>query len=219
MTDFKFSPFRTTRIVQSRFRNFSMPFRWPSWPTRTAWWLISKKAGWRQAEEKLQQICSYESRGDNLRSHIGLTLYTEMLLPDTAGDILSLLSDLDHLLDRMRGHFTLVGIEKPEFPADCSEAIIDFISHACSAMEHTVAASRIYFRDPKAVHDQIHKIHYHEQEAEKIGIRLLKSIFAGDYPLERKCHLRDHLLHIDRLADQADETGDAIAIYAVKRSI
>ena len=82
-----------------------------------------------------------------------------------------------------------------------------------------MTAARIYFRDPKAVHDQIHKIHYHEQEAEKIAIRLLKIIFAGDNPLEHKCHLRDHLLHIDRLADQAVETGDAIAIYALKRSI
>ena len=137
------------------------------------------KEGWLEAtEEKLQQICSYESRGDDLRTHIGLTLYTEMLLPDTAGDVLSLLSDLDHLLDRMRGHFILVGIEKPEFPADCSEAIIDFICHACSAMEHTVAAARIYFRDPKAVHDQIHKIHYHEEEAEKIGYPLAQKYFC-----------------------------------------
>jgi uncharacterized protein len=132
---------------------------------------------------------------------------------------LSLLSDLDHLLDRMRGHFILAGIEKPEFPAECNNAIIDFIGHVCSAMEQTVVAARIYFRDPKAVHDQIHKIHYHEEEAEKMAIRLLKTIFTGNYPLERKCHLRDHLLHIDQLANQADETGDALAIYAVKRSI
>ena len=66
---------------------------------------------------------------------------------------------------------------------------------------------------------QIHKIQYHERESEKFVIRLLKSIFAGNYPLERKCHLRDHLIYIDQLSNQADETGDALAIYAVKRSI
>jgi uncharacterized protein len=219
MTEINFSPFRTTRIVQSEIQEFldAVSMAVLAYQEGMTAYL---KEGWLEAsEEKLQQISSYESRGDSLRTHIGLTLYTEMLLPDTAGDILSLLSDLDHLLDRMRGHFTLVGIEKPEFPADSCAAIIDFIGHACSAMELTVAATRIYFRDPKAVHDQIHKIHYHEQEAEKIGIRLLKSIFTGAYPLERKCHLRDHLVHIDQLADQADEAGDALAIYAVKRSI
>jgi predicted phosphate transport protein (TIGR00153 family) len=219
MVDFNFSPFRTTRIVQSEIQEFLDAVSMAILAYQEGM-IAYLKEGWLEAsEEKLQQISSYESRGDNLRTHIGLTLYTEMLLPDTAADVLSLLSDLDHLADRMSGHFTLVGIEKPEFPADCNGAIIDFICHACSAMEHTVAASRIYFRDPKAVHDQIHKIHYHEQEAEKIAIRLLKSIFAGNYPLERKCHLRDHLLHIDQLANQADEAGDALAIYAVKRSV
>lgn len=219
MADFKFSPFRTTRIVQAKIQEFldAVSMSVMAYQDGMVAYL---KEGWSDtSEEKLQQICSYEAHGDDLRSNIGLTLYTEMLLPDTASDVLSLLSDLDHLLDRMRGHFILLGIEKPEFPADCNNAIIDFISHACSAMEQTVAAARIYFRDPKAVHDQIHKIHYHEDEAEKKAIRVLRSIFSGDYPLERKCHLRDHLLYIDRLADQSDETGDAIAIYAVKRSI
>jgi hypothetical protein len=219
MTDFKFSPFRTTRIVQSEIQEFLNVVSMAVLAYQEGM-VAYLKEGWLEtSEEKLQQISSYESSGDRLRTHIGLTLYTEMLLPDTADDILSLLSDLDHLLDRMSGHFTLVGIEKPEFPADSSVAIIDFIGHACSAMDHTVAASRIYFRDPKAVHDLIHKIHYHEQEAEKFVIRLLKSIFACDYSLERKCHLRDHLVYIDQLANQADETGDALAIYAVKRSI
>jgi uncharacterized protein len=219
MPNFKFSPFRTTRILQSDIQEFLDVVSMAVLAYQEGM-VAYLKDGWLEAsEEKLQQISLYESRGDRLRTHIGLTLYTEMLLPDTAADVLSLLSDLVHLVDRMSWNFTLVGIEKPEFPVDSTVAIIDFICHACSAMDHTVAASRIYFRDPKAVHDQIHKIHYHEEEAGKIAIHLLKSIFTGDYPLESKCHLRDHLVHIDQLANQADEAGDALAIYAVKRSI
>jgi uncharacterized protein len=219
MADFKFSPFRTTHMVQSEIQEFLDTVSMAVMAYQEGMIAYLKEGSSEATEEKQRQICSYESRGDDMRTHIGLTLYTEMLLPDTAGDVLSLLSDLDHFLDRMRGHFILLGIENPKFPDGCSEALIDFIRHVCSAMENTVTAARIYFRDPRAVHDQIHKIHYHEQEAEKIAIRLLKIIFAGDNPLEHKCHLRDHLLHIDRLADQAVETGDAIAIYALKRSI
>jgi hypothetical protein len=74
-------------------------------------------------------------------------------------------------------------------------------------MELTVAAARIYFRDPKAVHNQIHKIRYHEQEVEKIGIRLLKSIFTGAYPLERKYHLRDHLVIFSSTSQKQFVTG------------
>lgn len=219
MAEFKFSPFRTTRIVQSQIQEFldAVSMAILSYQEGIAAYL---KEGWTETTEgKRQQLAAYETNGDSLRSTIGLTLYSEMLLPETSADILSLLSDLDHMLDRMTAHFILLGIEKPEFPADSHEAIIAFTCHACSAMEHTVTAARIYFRDPKGVHDLIHKIHYHKQEVEKIAIRLLKSIFDSQAPLELKSHLRDHLLQIDRMAEQADETGDALAIYAVKRSV
>ena len=219
MAEFNLSPFRTTRLVQAQIQEFLDVVSTAILAYQEGM-IAYLKDGWQEkAEEKLDQISAYESRGDGLRSRIGITLYTEMLLPDTAGDILGLLSDLDHLLDQMRGHYTLLGIEKPEFPAGCNEAIIDFICHACSAMEHTVVASRIYFHDPKGVHDIIHKIHYHEEETEKVGIRLLKNIFGGNDSLERKCHLRGHLLQIGQMAKEADETGDALAIYAVKRSV
>lgn len=219
MAEFKFSPFRTTQIVQSQIQEFLDAVSMAILAYQEGM-IAYLKEGWAETtEDKQQQIAAYEAKGNSLRSNIGLTLYSEMLLPDTSADILSLLADLDHLLDRMTAHFTILGIEKPEFPADCHDAIIDYTSHTCSAMEHTVVAARIYFRDPKGVHDLIHKIHYHKQEVEKISIRLLKSIFDSQSPLERKIHLRDHLLQIDRMAEQADETGDALAIYAVKRSV
>lgn len=220
MADYgKLSPFRTTRTVQAQIQEFLDAVSTAILAYQEGM-ITYIKEGWQEkAKEKLEQISTYESRGDSLRSRIGMTLYSEMLLPDTAADILRLLSDLDHLLDQIRGHFTLLGIEKPEFPIECSETMVDFVCHTCSAMEHTVVASRIYFRDPKGVHDIIHKIHYHEEETEKVGIRLLKNIFGGDYPLDQKCHLRDHFLYIRQMATEADEAGDAIAIYAVKRSV
>jgi predicted phosphate transport protein (TIGR00153 family) len=219
MSEFKLSPFRRTHIVQSQIQEFLDAVSMAILAYQDGM-MAYLKEGWQEtAEEKLQQISAYETRGDNLRSSIGMTLYTEMLLPETSADILGLLSDLDHMLDRMRGNFTLLEIEKPEFPASLRDVMIDFVSHACSAMEQTIAASRIYFRDPKGVHDLIHKIHYHEEETEKLFIRLLKNIFGSNDGLDRKCHLRDHLLRIGQMSMQADETGDALAIYAVKRSV
>jgi uncharacterized protein Yka (UPF0111/DUF47 family) len=109
----KLSPFRTTRIVQSQIQEF-LDAVFVAVPAYQEGMIAYLKEGWQEkAEEKLGQISTYESRSDSLRSGIGMTLYNEMLLPDTAADILSLLSDLDHLLDHMRGHFTLLGIEKP----------------------------------------------------------------------------------------------------------
>ena len=87
MNNFKFSPFHTPRLVQSEIQEFLNTVSMSELAYQEGM-IAYLKEGWLEvAEEKLQQISLYESRGDNLRTNIGLTLYTEMLLPDTAADI------------------------------------------------------------------------------------------------------------------------------------
>ncbi|MDH4045205.1 MAG: DUF47 family protein [Gemmatimonadota bacterium] len=176
--------------------------------------------GWTDSvEEKSAQIREYENRGDRLRSEIGTRLYTEMLLPDTVGDVLSLLGALDHLLDILKTNIVMLRIEQPLFPKDYHPALFEMLRATCETVEQTVLASRSYFRDPVTARDQQHKIHFYEDEAERAGLRVQEAIFSSDLPLEEKRQLREHVLRIDRLADLADDAGDALAIFAVKRTL
>jgi uncharacterized protein Yka (UPF0111/DUF47 family) len=45
-----------------------------------------------------------------------------------------------------------------------------------------------------------------------------KDIFGSSLPLERKLHLRDLVDTIDLLADEAENVGDRLSIYTIKRS-
>jgi hypothetical protein len=47
----------------------------------------------------------------------------------------------------------------------------------------------------------------------------MEQLFQSDLPLDRKMLLRGEVWLIDRVADRADDAGDALAIYAVKRSV
>ncbi|KPJ90765.1 MAG: PhoU family transcriptional regulator, partial [Gemmatimonas sp. SG8_17] len=87
------------------------------------------------------------------------------------------------------------------------------------AVEQVVAAARSYFRDPRAARDYVHKIHYYEKETQRTALQIIEQLFQSDLGLDRKLQLRGHVWLIDRLADKADDAGDALAIYAVKRSV
>ncbi|MGJ0485772.1 MAG: DUF47 family protein [Methylomicrobium sp.] len=81
MAEFQFSPFRTTRNVQSQIQEFQDAVSMAILAYQEGM-IAYLKDGWREkAEENLQQISAYESRGDGLHSRIGMTLYSEMLLP------------------------------------------------------------------------------------------------------------------------------------------
>jgi predicted phosphate transport protein (TIGR00153 family) len=219
MSELKGSPLRRTRALQAQLDEFldvvsQAALSYEAGMTQYV------RHGWTDAvEEKMYQVREYESRGDRLRSEIGTMLVTEMLLPDTVGDVLSLLVALDHLLDVLKNNYLALRIERPTFPGAVHEALAEMVTATCRTVEQVVLAARSYFRDPATARDQQHKIHFFEDEAERAGLRILEVLFESELPLEEKRQLREHILRIDRLADLADDAGDALAIYAVKRTL
>ena len=219
MAELKISPFRRTRELKSQIDEMLDVVSEAALAYKHGIGQYIRR-GWDESvEEKCEQVNKCESRGDALRSSIGQAMYTEMLLPDTSGDVLGLLGSLDRLLDDMEHCLLVVRIEQPEVPAEYHEDWIECSSLAADAIEAVVLAARSYFRDPRAARDHIHKIHFYEKSSQTIALRLIGRIFKSDLPLDRKMQLRGHVWLVDRLADMADNAGDALAIYAVKRSI
>ncbi len=170
-------------------------------------------------EEKLKQVSELEHRGDDLRRNIETALYTELLIPDSRGDVLSLLEDLDDLLGCMKTNLLGITIEEPDIREEYINDLRELVSLAVKSVETTVVATRAFFTDFTSVRDHIHKIGFYEREADKIAIRLKKNIFLSGLPLDRKMHLRDSVDTVDRLADEAENVGDRLSIYAIKRSL
>ena len=99
MAEIKGAPLRRTRFLQTQIDEFLDAVSEAALAYQTALTTYVRQGWSTMVEEKAVQIRDYEERGDRLRTEIGTMLYTEMLLPDTVGDVLSLLVSLDHLLD------------------------------------------------------------------------------------------------------------------------
>ena len=80
-------------------------------------------------------------------------------------------------------------------------------------------AARAFFRDIEAVRDHNAKVRFHEQQADLINTRLQRAVFGSTLALEQKTQLRYFSERIDELSNQAEDIGDALVIYAIKRRI
>ena len=219
MAELKISPFRTTKVLRTQIDELldvvsSAALAYKHGMSHVV------RCGWDEdAEEKYEQVSAFETRGDRLHDTIGQTLYTEMLLPDTSGDVLGLLGSLDRLLDDMEHAFVVMSIERPEIPEGVRDRWQECVALAADSVEQVVTAARCYFRDPRTARDNIHKIHFFEKETQRMAFQIMEQVFQSDLPLEHKMQIRGHVWLIHRLADLADDAGDALAIYAVKRSV
>ena len=168
--------------------------------------------------KRLTQIREIESRADELRREIANVMYTQMLMPDTRGDILTLLEEVDNVLDDCVRLVVGLAIERPEVPKDVYDDTRSIVANVVKSVEAMLEGARTYFKDPRAVRNHTQKISFYEEEATTISLQLGVRVFDSDLPLERKRQLGDWIVSFRSIASKANDVGDRMAIFAVKRS-
>jgi len=170
-------------------------------------------------ERCYSSIEALENRADELRRTIESQLYRHSLIPESRGDVLDLLENMDDVINTAKNTLSLFMVERPEMMPGLTKEWIDLSEAATRTSEAVVLAARAFFRDPRSVNDHLHKVHFFEKEGDKIAMDLKRKIFETDMDLARKIHLRYFALNIDRVSDAAEDVADRLAIYAIKRTI
>jgi predicted phosphate transport protein (TIGR00153 family) len=170
-------------------------------------------------DEKKQQVSALESRGDELRREIQRRLYLETLIPESRADVLELLENTDKILNACESAMWQFAIEKPVIANEFVSDFNSLIEAVVESVDALVMALRAFFRGSEAATDHMHKVIFYESEADTVSHRLMTAMFASDLELGHKNQLRHFVLHIDQIADTAEDVADHLAIFALKRAI
>ncbi len=211
------SPFRRTKVLENQIDAFLDKLSESGLLFKRAVQIYLDEGASDGFDEKLQSVNRLESEADELRRSIIAQLYTQTLIPESRGDVLGLLENLDRVLSLYEGALWSFAIERPDIPSEFHTDFAVLCDQAVHAAESIVLASRAFFRNIEAVHDHMHKVMFYEKEADKISSKLKRAIFGSDLPLPRKAHLRNFVNHIDNVADQSEDVADRLAIYTIKR--
>ncbi|MGI6197955.1 MAG: DUF47 domain-containing protein [Candidatus Cloacimonadaceae bacterium] len=172
-----------------------------------------------QFEERLNQIREVENKADDLRITAERYLYEHTLIPENRGDVLAILENTDEVVDNIKDSLMNFSIEMPVIPAELHDLWMQTTKASVAAVEQLVMAVRSFFRDIAAVNNYIHKVYFFEREADQLGEKLRRLIFAMDDDLSHKIQLRYFALHIERISDYAQNVCDRLAIYTIKRQL
>lgn len=171
-------------------------------------------------EQHLNQIVATEREADGLRRSIEDLLYRKTLIPESRGDVLELIEDMDDVLGQFKSVLYRIDIERPVIAAVYHEGFKALNDCAVQTVESIVISLRAYFKNIAQVADHMHKVAFWETETDKAATRLQKSIFASeDHSLAEKLQLRGIIKNIDCIADLAEDLADKLAIFAIKRSL
>ncbi len=172
-------------------------------------------------EEKYREASTLESESDELRRDIKYTLYRDLLIPDSRGDVLGLMETLDDVIDIIEEVLREFSIEKPETLGAFKDDFLALSEKSINSAQELVSASRAFFRDITNVHDFITQVHYWEHEADKVEERIKRGAFGSDdiKKLSEKVQIRYFAERISLLADTAEDVAERLDVYTIKRSI
>jgi predicted phosphate transport protein (TIGR00153 family) len=211
--------FRRTKALENEIDAFLDKLSQAGLSFRRAVQIYLAEGATAEFEEKLGDVNTLESSADKLRRGIETQLYAQTLIPESRGDVLGLLENLDSVLNLFEGALWGFSIETPDIPEEFRNDFAVLADQAVNGVECIVLASRAFFRNIEAVADHMHKVMFYEKEADKVSTKLKRAIFASDLPLARKAHLRNFVEHIDNVADRAEDVADRLAIYTIKRTV
>ncbi|NOQ41108.1 MAG: DUF47 family protein [Desulfuromusa sp.] len=170
-------------------------------------------------EEHLQHNIETEKKADSLRVSIEDLLYRKTLIPESRGDVLKLIEQMDTVIGQFKGVMFRFEIERLQFAEEFHADLKALTSFSVQAVEAMTLSLRAYFKDIAKVADHLHKVSFWETEGDKTSTRLQKAIFSADLRLSEKMQLRDIVKEIDKIADRAEDLADGLAIFVIKRSM
>lgn len=170
-------------------------------------------------EQRLHELRAIEQRGDTLRRGVESKLYLHTLIPESRGDVLGLLESADEVLNMVTSTLLQFSIEMPDLLDDLNPLFVDLADNAIATVDAMVAGCRAYFRNLAAVRDHIARVQGLREEVNRLAETYARAVFQRDLRLSHKNQLRYFVAHTERIAEDADDVCDRLAIAAIKRYV
>lgn len=168
-------------------------------------------------EGYLTDLRTIENKADDLRRNIEIKLYTRTLIPESRGDVLGLLESCDKVLNITTETLLEFSVEIPAIDTGLRQEFLDLSENAIACLEHTVGGVRSYFRNIDAVRDYVTKVQFYKKETNKVAEKIKRTIFRNELDLSQKIHQRYFTFHIERIAEESEDTCDRLSIATIKR--
>lgn len=161
-----------------------------------------------------------ESRADDSRREMEYELYAKALLPESRGDILGLLEDLDRIPNAAENVLFKVCYERIELPEPYREGVEAMLRATGEAVEALLKLARGVFTKQDNRIQLVRRIDNRESAVDHHQREMVTRIFSdenlGDF---EKLALRDLIDLMGRLTDRAEEVADQVIIMTLKRRV
>jgi predicted phosphate transport protein (TIGR00153 family) len=167
----------------------------------------------------IEQTHKVESKADDTRYEIETLMYSKALIPESRGDILGLLEAIDQipgLFERILYMIQTQKLRPPDFLILDIKELIRVSLECCDLLIKEVEA---LFRKSGDIRSLVTAIDNNESHCDHIERRIITNLFDSDLDPFVKLQLKEMIIQLGEISDQADRVSRRISIISVKRRV
>ena len=167
----------------------------------------------------ITQTHKHESRADDIRDEINNLMYSKALIPDSRGDIMRLIEAIDmipHFFERILFIMQTQKISIPEFLVLDVKDLIRISLESCDLLSKQLA---LHLKQKLGIRVLLRTIDTNESHCDHIERRIITKIFDSDLDPFVKLQLKELIITMGGISDQADRVSKQINIISMKRRV
>jgi predicted phosphate transport protein (TIGR00153 family) len=165
----------------------------------------------------IEQTHKVESKADDIRHEIETMMYAKALIPESRGDILGLLEAVDQIPSLFELILYMIQTQRlviPEFLVLDIKELVRVSLECCDLLIKQVEG---LFRKSEDIRSLVLTIDNNESHCDHIERRIITKIFDSDMESFQKIQLKEMVIQLGEISDQADRVSRRVHIISVKR--
>jgi predicted phosphate transport protein (TIGR00153 family) len=165
------------------------------------------------------QTHKFESKADDLREEINLLMYSKALIPESREDIMRLLEAIDEIPRYIELILHMVQTQKLIIPSFIVLDVKELIRVSLESCDLIVKQIDLLLRKRHGIRALLATIDHNESHCDHIERRIIAKIFDSELDPFQKLQLKEMIVYMGEISDQADRVSKLVNIMTLKRRV
>ncbi len=167
----------------------------------------------------IDQTHKFESKADEIREEVNLLMYSRALIPESREDIMNLLEHMDVIPRIFELILHLIRTQKLKIPQFIELETKDLIRISVESCELMIRQVELMIKNKQGIRALLATIDHNESHCDHIERTLMTKVFDSDLDTCAKLQLKELIIAMGEISDQADRVSKRVNIMTLKRRV
>jgi hypothetical protein len=167
----------------------------------------------------IEQTHKFESKADEIRDEINYLMYSRTLIPESREDIMSLIEQVEVIPRIFELILHLIRAQKLKIPDIIMLDVKDLIRISVESCELMIKQIDLMLKNRQGIRALMSTIDHNESHCDHIERSLMLKVFDSDMELVHKLQLKELIIAMGEVSDQADRVSKRVNILTLKRRV